>query len=126
MAKTTAWVLGAVYVIAGVWGLFGSSPLGFMAYDMTSSIVHIVVGIVLLALASKPQVGMALKVVGILYVVFAVAGFVQGNTVLGLFKVDNLTTWVYLVLGLVGAGLGFAAKGSSETPSNPVSPAPQV
>ena len=117
MAKTSAIIVGVILVIAGIWGLFASPVIGFIAADTLSSIVHIVLGLVLLVLASKPSAGTALKTVGIIYVVIAVLGFLGSTSVLGLFVTDSATTWFYLVLGVVVAVLGFSSKkGMSSAP----------
>ncbi|MDE2038361.1 MAG: DUF4383 domain-containing protein [Patescibacteria group bacterium] len=128
MAKTTSWIFGIIFLIAGVWGLFMTPVVGFIAADTLSSIVHIVVGIVLLVVASKPAAVATLKTIGILYVVFAVLGFVQGTSVLfGTFVTDAATNWFYLVVGIVIAALGWSAKSGSSAPmSSPSSSAPQM
>jgi hypothetical protein len=114
MAKTTAWVFGVIFIIAGVWGFFAQPAVGFIAADWLSSLVHVVVGVILLALANKPSAAGALKTVGIIYVVIAILGFIQGTTVLwGVFATDSVTNWFYLVVGIVIAALGFSSKGSS-------------
>ena len=82
MAKTSAWVFGVIFIIAGVWGFFAQPSIGFIAADWLSSLVHVVVGIVLLALAGKPAAANALKTVGIIYVVLAILGFFQSNFIL--------------------------------------------
>ncbi len=118
MAKTTAWVFGIIFIIAGIWG-FWPPAVGFLAADALSSIVHIVVGIILLALAGKPSAAGALKTVGIIYVVFAILGFIQGSTVLfGVFATDQVANWFYLVVGIVIAAIGFSA-GKSSAPAVP-------
>jgi uncharacterized membrane protein len=128
MAKTAALVFGVIFVIAGIWGLFTDSVIGFInAVDMVSSIIHIVVGIVLLVLAGKPSVAAALKVIGILYVIFGILGLVQGETVLfGTFATDAGSNWFYLIVGIVLAVLGFSAKKGGAMPASPTPSAPQM
>lgn len=122
MAKTASWVFGVIFIIAGVWGFFAQPAVGFIAADWLSSLVHVVVGVVLLALASKPSAGTALKTVGIIYVIFAILGFVQGASVLfGVFATSQVTNWFYLIVGIVIAALGFSSKGSASA-----APAPQM
>lgn len=116
MAKTSAIIFGIIFVIAGVWGFFSDSVLGFIAADTLSSIIHLVVGIVLLVVAAKPTAVTALKTVGIVYFIFAILGFVQGTTVLfGAFVTNSATNWFYLIVGVVVALLGFSGKGSSSS-----------
>ena len=121
MAKKAAIVFGVIFIIAGVWGFFSDSAIGFIAASVVSSIIHVVVGIVLLAFAGKPSISMVLKTVGIIYVIFGILGFVQSTTVLGLFDTDMTTSWFYLIVGIVIAVLGFTSKGSS-SPSEPSVP----
>jgi uncharacterized membrane protein len=114
MAKKVAVVLGAIFVIAGVWGFFSPTAVGFLVADMLSSIIHLIVGIVLLVVSGKSSVGNVLKTVGIVYVIFAILGFVQGDTVLfGAFITDMAANVFYLIVGLVLAGAGFAGKKDS-------------
>ena len=117
MAKTTSWVFGIIFLIVGIWGFFTSSVLGFIASNPVSSIVHIIVGIVLLIMAAKPAAVVTLKTVGIIYVVIAILGFLSLN-ILG---ADMATNWFYLIVGVVVAALGWSSKGSSSS-----SPAPQM
>jgi len=126
MAKTVSWVFGVIFIIAGVWGFFAQPAIGFIAADRLSSLVHLVVGVVLLAVASKPSAVTALKTVGIVYVIFAILGFVQSSTVLfGIFATDAVTNWFYLVVGVVIAILGFSTK-TGAAPMAPSAPAPQA
>ncbi len=110
MAKTSAIIFGIILVIVGIWGFFAPSVLGFIAADNMSSVIHIVLGLVLLILSSKPSVGMALKIVGIIYIIFGILGFIGGDSVISLFVVDSMTTWFYLIVGVVVALLGFMGK----------------
>lgn len=118
MAKTTSWVFGVIFIIAGVWGFFAQPAVGFIAADMLSSVIHVVVGIVLLALAGKPSAGTALKTVGIIYVIWALLGFLGWNFT----AADGVTNWFYLVVGIVIAALGFSASKSSSPMSAPAAP----
>ncbi len=115
MAKTSAAIFGVILIVAGIWGLFSDAAIGFIAADTLSSIIHIVLGLVLLVLAGKPSAGTALKTVGIIYVILAILGFVGANFIAG----DTTTNVFYLIVGVVVAVLGFASK-------NGVSAAPQM
>ncbi len=112
MAKTSAIVFGIIFLIAGVWGLVASPVLGVFGFTTVASIVHIIVGIVLLATAGRSAVSM-LKTVGIIYVIFFILSLLSVAT-LG----DSASGWLYLILGLVMAILGFSGKkGGSAAPS---------
>lgn len=121
MAKTIAIVFGVIFLVAGVWGLVSAPAVGFIAADTLSSVVHIVVGLVLLVASVKSSAGAALRAVGIIYIIFAILGLVQGDWVLfGAFATDSVTNWFYLIVGIVVAALGFASK------SDVAAPAPQM
>ena len=121
MAKTASWIFGVIFIIVGVWGFFTQTVLGFIAADAWSSIIHIIVGVVLLVLASKPSAVMALKTIGVIYVVWAILGFLGW----GFTGEDSVTTWFYLIVGVIIAVLGFTDK-KGAAPMAPSSPAPQM
>ena len=121
MAKKSALVFGIIFVIAGIWGFIQTPILGLFAADTVSSIIHIIVGVILLVVAGKPSVVMTLKTVGIIYIVFAVLGFFSGSSVLGIFTTNGAANWLYIVLGIVIAALGWSSKkGSVSAPSAPM------
>ena len=123
MAKTASWIFGIIFIIAGVWGFIAQPAIGFIAADPFSSIVHVIVGIVLLAMAAKPAAGATLKTIGIIYIIFAILGFFQGSSVLfGAFTTNMTTNWFYLIVGVIIAALGWSSKGSVSA----ASPAPQA
>lgn len=121
MAKTSAIVFGIIFLIAGIWGLFMSPVIGFIAADKVSSIIHIIVGIVLLVMSKKNASG-TLKTIGIIYIIFAILGFIGGTTVLHLFVTDMATTWFYLVVGIIVAALGWSSKKGMAAPAAPATP----
>ncbi|MFA6295621.1 MAG: DUF4383 domain-containing protein [Candidatus Paceibacterota bacterium] len=110
MAKTSSLVFGIIFIIAGVWGFVSSPILGIFAADTMSSIIHIIVGIVLLAMASKPKAVVTLKTVGVIYIIFAIIGFISGSSMLGIFTVNSGANWLYIVLGIVIAVVGWSKK----------------
>jgi len=129
MAKSSALLFGIIFILAGILGFFMNPVLGFITAGALSNIIHIVVGIILLAVASKPSAAKALKTVGIVYVIFAILGFFQGTTILfGAFATSGATNWFYLVVGIVIAVLGFSSsKKGMSAPAAPMSSnAPQM
>jgi hypothetical protein len=113
MAKTSSIVFGIIFIIAGIWGFISSPILGIFAADTMSSVVHIIVGIILLAMAAKPAAVATLKTIGVIYVIFAIIGFISGSSMLGIFTVNAGANWLYLILGIVIAVLGWSGKESS-------------
>lgn len=116
MAKTSAAIFGIIFVVAGIWGLFSESAIGFIAADYVSSVIHIIVGLILLIVAAKPAAVGALKTIGIIYVIFGILGLIQGDSVISLFVTDTTTSVFYLVVGIVVAVLGFSSKKGMSAP----------
>lgn len=114
MAKTSAIIFGIIFLIAGVWGLIASPVLGVFGFGSVASIIHIIAAIILFAVASKPGVVGALKTIGIIYVIFFILSLLN-VTLLG----DSASGWLYFILGLILAILGFSGKkgGAMSAPS---------
>jgi Domain of unknown function (DUF4383) len=115
---------GALLVIAGLIGFFYSSGfdtgangvardsdevLGIFAVNGWSNVLAIVLGLLGLALASSAARSYALGV-GLLFLVFAIWGFIDGDDVtLGLFAANDADNVLDLILGLTGLAAGAAS-----------------
>jgi len=115
--KVVASVIGVVLIITGVIG-FIPNPIAYsenaiFTVNAAHNVVHIVSGLFLLA-GAYTGLGslMALRVVGILYVVVAVLGFVSGDMILGFISNNGGDNWLHVVLALVllAAGFGMADR----------------
>lgn len=118
-AKTAALVLGFVFIIVGVLGyipnpIFG--PSGIFVTNQMHNLIHIASGIVLLIGAySSLGSSMALKIVGVVYAIVAILGFLMpGDMMLGMVAMNGADRWLHVVLAIVilyaGFGLGADAK----------------
>jgi hypothetical protein len=111
-AKTAAMVLGIVFVIAGALG-FIPNPIvganGIFLTNHTHDWVHIGSGIVLLLGAYSPMgASLALRVIGIIYAIVAVLGFVMpGGMLLGMIAMNMADHWLHVVLAIVILYAGF-------------------
>lgn len=139
MAKTLAIVFGIVLVVAGVLGFVPNSFVGAGAIFDTNhmhDIVHLVLGLVLLAVAfmAPAKSGLWLKILGIVLLLLAVLGFIMvpnGGDMFGLATnmADHL---LHVVLGVVFLVAGFAGKGGAKPAaapmpsSNPSMPGPSA
>ncbi len=74
MAKTAAYIFGAVLAVVGVWGFVQNPVLDIFAVNTLHNIVHLASGVLLLAVAMwyGARAGMALIVLGVVYLVVAV------------------------------------------------------
>ena len=80
MAKTIAIILGVVFLVVGLLGLFPNPIVGDGAYfqaDMWHNLVHLISGLVFLLVAARApgKSALTMKVFGIIYLIVAALGF---------------------------------------------------
>jgi hypothetical protein len=122
MARTISYAIGAALLVLGVWGFIEAPVLGLFATNTAHSLVYIIVGAVLLyfGYAWGGMSMMVLKVIGILLVLLAAAGFVMGgDTVFGLLANSLNDQVLHLVAGVVLIWAGFMSGKRMEAPSAP-------
>ena len=115
-AKNIAMVLGVVFIVIGILGFVGGLSVvgegGFFPTDTVHDVIHLVSGLILVFVAMKSMgsLSMTLKVLGIIYLLVTILGFVVGEgMVLGLFNTnmsDNILHLVLAVLLLWGGFMG--------------------
>jgi hypothetical protein len=128
MAKTLAIVFGIVFVLVAVLGFMNTGLVGEMGMFQTDTLhdlVHLIFGLILLVVAftAPMKSAMWLKVLGIIYLVLAILGFLtiyNGGMLLGLVTMNTADHWLHLVLGVVLILAGMMGR-SSSTPSMPMS-----
>ncbi len=121
MAKTILWVFGIVFVLVGLLGWVTNPLVGMGAFFDTNhlhDLVHLAIGVVfiLVALFAEMHAGLALKVVGAVYLLIAVLGFVMvpnGGALLGLVQTNTNDHLLHVVLGVVILAAGFMYGGKS-------------
>lgn len=126
MAKNLLWIFGVVFVAVGVLGFIPNPIVGASAIfetNLVHNLVHLLVGVVLIvvALFAADMAALALKVVGAVYLLVAVLGFVLvpgGGALLGLVQTNVADHWLHVVLGVVilASGFMFGSK-STEAPT---------
>ena len=113
-AKLAAIILGVVFVLIGLLGFFNNPVIGLFAVNPAHNLVHIISGLVLLAGAfSSLGSSTALKIIGVVYVIVAVAGFLPflyfgDGGLLGFITMNDADKWLHVVLAIVMLGAGFA------------------
>ena len=115
--RMVANVLGVILIIAGIIG-FIPNPIAyssgaFFTVNAAHNVVHIVSGLFLLAGAfTGLGSAMALRVLGVVYVIVAVLGFVGGDMILGFISNNSGDNWLHVVLAIVllAAGFGIAER----------------
>ena len=116
-AKTTALVLGFVFIIVGVLGYVPNpivGPSGIFVTNTVHNLIHIGSGIVLL-LGAYSSLGssVALKIIGVVYAIVAVLGFLMpGDMMLGMVAMNSADRWLHVALAIVilYAGFGLSAE----------------
>ena len=115
--RMIAIVLGVILIIAGIIG-FIPNPIAYsenaiFTVNPAHNVVHIVSGAFLLA-GAYTGLGstMALRILGIVYVVVAILGFVSGDMILGFIQNNAGDNWLHVVLAIVllAAGFGLADR----------------
>ena len=119
-ARLYCTLVGAVLVIVGILGFFyeasfdtgdsiqADEALGILAVNGWHNLVHLAIGLVLLAAAGSAARTAALGV-GLLYLVLAIWGFIESDNVLiGLVPINDEDNVLHLILGLTGLAAGAA------------------
>jgi hypothetical protein len=112
-------VFGVILLIVGILGFVPGATtdghlLGIFHVDTVHNIIHILTGILALMFAtSAPRT--FFKVFGVVYLLVTIIGFVQGDTVLGLFVINGADNILHLVISIVALAVGFK-KDSSPAP----------
>lgn len=113
-ARNVAFVLGVVFLIVGVLGYVNNpivGPSGFFVTNNMHNLVHIISGIFLL-LGAYTALGpsLALKILGIVYAIVAVLGFVMmqgGDGIMFGIAMNMMDHWLHVVLAIVILAAGF-------------------
>lgn len=133
MAKKVALVFGAVFILVGILGFIPNPIVGMGAIFDTNHLhdaVHLLFGIILLAIALKVPAKSAkwLKIVGVIYLLIALLGFVlvpSGGLLLGFVETNHADHWLHIVLGVILLGVGlWAGKGAMREMDMPSSMPP--
>jgi hypothetical protein len=122
-AEVYALVIGLTLVVAGIAGFFYSASfsagdgterdavLGILDVNGWHNLVHIASGAIgLFAAASYGGARVYALVIGALYLVVAVLGFIAGNgdEILNLIPVNTEDNFLHLLIGLAGIAAGLA------------------
>lgn len=133
MIKKIALAFGSIFLLLGVLGFAPAlTPIidgmphlfGLFMVDVLHNLIHVASGAAgLLAASSERYSRWYLQIMGLVYAGVALAGFLQGTTVLGLFEVNTADNLLHtaLVVALLGAGLGTPLSPIPEEKSTPTS-----
>ena len=118
MVQKLAWVFGIVFAAIGVLGFVPGVTsadghlLGIFEVDALHNVIHLVTGLVFLAVAWKynEYAKISFKVFGVVYGLVTVLGFISGGSVLGLISVNLADNVLHLLVAAVALYAGFMMK----------------
>jgi hypothetical protein len=114
MAKTAAYVFGAILTVVGLWGFVQNPVLGIFDANTAHSVVHLVSGLLLLGAAMWWDSAWMLIVLGVVYAIVAVWGLLVPGNILGLIDNSTADNWLHVALAVVFLIVGFMGRGESE------------
>ena len=114
-ARTAAFVLGVIFLIVGVLGFIPNPIVGMTGIFLTNHIhdyVHIISGIfLLLGVYSSLGPSLALKILGVVYAIVAVLGFIMmkggDGLMFGMIAMNMLDHWLHVALAIIILAAGF-------------------
>ncbi len=112
MSRTIAYVFGAIMAIAGIWGLMSTPVLGIFDANTALSLLWLVLGLILLAVAAwwENTSATVLKVLGIIVAIIAVWGFVVPGDILGALTNTTADNVLHLIFAVVFLWVGFTDR----------------
>ena len=120
-ARNVAFVLGVILLIVGVLGYVRNpivGPTGFFVTNTLHNLVHILSGILLLiGVYTALGPSLALKILGIVYAIVAVLGFVmmKGDMLYGI-RMNMTDHWLHVVLAIILLAAGFGLRAMRRRP----------
>ena len=125
MVKSAAILFGLVFLIVGICGFFpsittpmpdgdGGMLLGIFHVNLAHNIVHLASGVVFLlcGMAGAGPSRTFFKIFGVVYLLVAVLGFMNGDKpLLGMIANNMNDVWLHVVLAAAMLFLGFGTSG---------------
>jgi len=124
MLKKLSILVGVVFVLIGVLGFVPGLTtthadgtkylLGLFQVGGIHNLVHLLSGAAALAAGytSEKYARLYFLAFGVVYALVTVVGFIQGDTVLGIFAVNTADNFLHLALAIVILGIGLTVQPS--------------
>jgi hypothetical protein len=124
MRKIAKW-FGIIFVLVGILGFIpgvtsNGHLLGIFEVNTLHNIIHLLSGIIAFMCAGSVSGAKSFfKIFGVIYGIVTIVGFLQGNSVLGLFGVNAADNVLHLLISVIALVLGFTR--GSKAPMAPMS-----
>jgi hypothetical protein len=130
MLRKAALATGVVFLLIGILGFIpaltpSDKLLGLFRVDGVHNLVHLLSGVAALLAAQKADwTSLFFKVMGVVYALVTVLGFIvgSGGQVLGLFHVNTADNLLHLLLAAAFLYLGFAFRPTRDGGTKAASP----
>lgn len=113
LVKPLTMVLGVVLTLVGIAGFF-LAPEGMLLWfevDTIHNVVHILSGVVALAVAGNPAYArLYLIVFGVVYGAVTLLGFTMGGDILGLFHANDADNYLHAAIAIICLAVGFGSS----------------
>ena len=127
MTKKIAGLFGIIFIIFGILGFIENPIVGEVGWfhaDMIHNIIRIVIGLILVSAAAKGASALWLKMIGIVYLLVAIIGFMTLDAsgraeIFGLIHVHQADNLLHLVVAIIFLGTGFMGKKAPMQMSTP-------
>ena len=119
--KLFAQSVGVVLILLGIIGFFNKPLLGLFGVNSLHNVVHILVGVIALWMVSKGSSQAFNKYLGMGGIVLGVLGFIPGvkDLLLEILAINTSTTWLHLLIGVLGVGVAYGVKEAAGVESAP-------
>lgn len=115
-SRTVGLALGVTFILACVMGFIPNplvSPDGLFAVNVAHNMVHLVTGLAFIGgtLVYSGREDLVIKVIGTLYSLVAILGFLtEGDMLLGFVHINQADRWLHLGLAIAILACGFMFK----------------
>ena len=110
LVRPATQLLGVVFTLVGIAGFFTGNYVLWFEVNTTHNIVHLATGLLGLWAAMAGKERMYLLVIGLAYAVVAIAGFLQGGDIFGLFHANDADNYLHAAVAVVGIILGTSRR----------------
>jgi hypothetical protein len=118
--RTAGLVIGIVFILVGILGFIPNplvSPTGLFAVNTLHNIVHLVSGAVILAGVYSFGAALGLRIIGVVYAIVAILGFVMGGDMMFGIAMNMADHWLHVGLAVVILLAGFALPDGHTQPA---------